>query len=261
MTSTINNYTDNKLSNRTWGDIKGYEGLYQVSNYGEVRSFLRCIDGYVMTPRANQYGRLSVVLYANGKGKNFLVHRLVALSFVPNPRNLNEINHKDGNPKNNHHSNLEWCTSSENTRHAFANGLIVHPIGADWYHARKVEQYDFNGVHVKSWGCILDAATALGLCPSTITKCCKGKINSSGGYLWKYTNDTKPIDAASALKRKKIKRIKQIDKAHGTVVKVHESITAAAKNNGFGEGGISGIAKCLNGELKSTHGYLWQYAD
>ena len=109
-----------------WKDIQGYEGLYQVSNYGRIRSFKRMKNNkearqFKLTP--NSTGYISVGLRKNGKKILYQVHRLVAESFIPNPENKPQVNHIDGNKTNNHISNLEWVTASENTQHAYKMGL------------------------------------------------------------------------------------------------------------------------------------------
>ena len=103
-----------------WRPIEGYEGLYEVSSYGRVRSLDRYDSnnhfrkGKVLSPVKNKDGYLQVNLCCNGKYKMFLVHRLAAQAFIPNPDNLPEINHKDENPGNNNVDNLEWCTRKYN---------------------------------------------------------------------------------------------------------------------------------------------------
>ena len=106
-----------------WKDIEGYEGIYQVSNFGNVKSLSRLThfenthkSGYRLTKErilksgVGSNGYSSVVLRKDGKSRTFMVHRLVALTFIPNLENLPEINHKDENKQNNHINNLEWCS-------------------------------------------------------------------------------------------------------------------------------------------------------
>ena len=121
-----------------WKDIKGYEGLYQVSNYGRVKSLpKKRITGtgfYIQKERImslqiktkRYYG---VVLTKDGTHKNFLVHRLVADAFIENPNNYEEVNHIDCNKLNNKVENLEWCTAEANLEHAFKNGLLTKTKG------------------------------------------------------------------------------------------------------------------------------------
>ncbi len=103
-----------------WKDIEGYEGIYEVSNYGKVR---RIDTGYVMKERLTFDGYVKATLTTNSKAKDFRVHRLVANAFIPNPDNKETVNHKDGNKLNNHISNLEWATRSEQTQHSYDLGL------------------------------------------------------------------------------------------------------------------------------------------
>lgn len=100
-----------------WRDIEGYEGLYQVSSWGRVR-IVFCNDLYkILNPETTKKGYLRVDLYNGPSRKHFKVHRLVAKAFIPNPKNKPQVNHKDGNKKNNSVTNLEWVTDAENKKH------------------------------------------------------------------------------------------------------------------------------------------------
>ncbi|EJO9576006.1 HNH endonuclease [Salmonella enterica] len=105
----------------TWKDITGFEGKYQISNNGNVSSYL---SGKILKPQVNRQGYLVVNLYYEvGKARKFRIHRLVAEHFIPNPDNKPFVNHLDGDKSNNDEDNLEWSTSEENNRHARENGL------------------------------------------------------------------------------------------------------------------------------------------
>lgn len=108
-----------------WKDIKGYEGIYQVSNLGNVKSlnFHREKKEKLLKPKLTKDGYFETTLFKEGKCKFIRTHRLVAMAFIENPLNKKEINHKDGNKLNNNISNLEWVTSSENQKHAYKLGL------------------------------------------------------------------------------------------------------------------------------------------
>ena len=117
-----------------WKDINGYESLYQVSSYGKVKSLDRTIvdswctrefKGQILTPTKHNGKQpyLYVSLSRQGKVKKVFIHQLVAETFIPNPGNKPQVNHKDGNPQNNLVSNLEWVTNAENTQHAYDTGL------------------------------------------------------------------------------------------------------------------------------------------
>lgn len=118
-----------------WKPIKGYEGLYEVSNLGNVKGLaktVRCKDNALRTvrervlkPQMNERGYLFVSLYKNKKCIHAKIHRLVAQAFIPNEEEKKCVNHIDGDKTNNVVTNLEWCTHSENMKHAFKNGLWV----------------------------------------------------------------------------------------------------------------------------------------
>ena len=104
-------------------DIKGYEGLYQISNLGDVKTIYKYRPSRNLKPVIRK-GYYTVTLCKDGNIKIHSVHRLLAEAFIDNPDNLPVINHKDGNRLNNSINNLEWCTQKENIRHAFKTGLV-----------------------------------------------------------------------------------------------------------------------------------------
>ena len=125
-----------------WKQIAGYEGLYEVSNLGRVRSVERLVgakfaggvsrrQGRILVPVLHSFGYLTVTLSKNDRKKRFTIHRLVATAFLPNPLNKPQVNHIDGVPGNAKVTNLEWVTRSENQLHAFRTGLQEKLYGED----------------------------------------------------------------------------------------------------------------------------------
>lgn len=117
-----------------WKDIKGYEGYYQVSNLGRVKSLntrlkyrygYRTRKGRILKPSISHKGYFKITLSKNNKSRNATIHRTVAQAFIPNPENKPCTNHKNGIKTDNRVENLEWCTISENTQHAYDTGLKV----------------------------------------------------------------------------------------------------------------------------------------
>ena len=154
-------------------DIVGYEGEYAITRDGKVWSykrnkFLKCSD--------NGKGYYQINLYKNGKGKNYLIHRLVAEAYIPNPEGLPQVNHRDENPQNNCASNLEWCDAKYNANYGTRTERAAKKQSIPVY----CEELDktFNGAR--------QAARELGLDNSSIIKCCKGRCKTTGGYHWKY---------------------------------------------------------------------------
>ena len=118
----LNNYPD--LPNEIWEEVYGYESYYKVSNLGRIRSLIKGRkNGCILQQSSTKQGYKRIKLSNKIASKSYLVHRIVAIAFIPNPDNKETINHKDGNKQNNNISNLEWATQSENNKHAFKTGL------------------------------------------------------------------------------------------------------------------------------------------
>lgn len=163
-----------------WKGICGYEESYQVSNLGNVRSLNYRNTGKIknLVPKENNSGRLWVEL----KKKPFLVHRLVATAFIQNNDCLPEINHIDGNPKNNVVGNLEWCTGEYNKQIYFATRAKCKPTKL----LTKVNQIDLNGCVVKQWDNPRQIRNETGMSQWSITQCCDGKRKTAYGFRWQY---------------------------------------------------------------------------
>lgn len=174
-----------------WKDVNGFEGIYQVSNHGRLKSFKRITKGRILSNNNKTGGYLSVVLRQSLKIKSTRMHRIVAEHFVPNPENKPQVNHKDLNKQNNYFENLEWCTQKENNDHANVHkpwkndGMInynknIRPI--------PVIQYELSGIQIKEFKNGKEASLETGVCHRNILQVCNGSQNrkQAGGYMWKF---------------------------------------------------------------------------
>ena len=189
-----------------WKDIKGFEGYYQVSNYGNVRGITRhdgcgrrIRKGQLIKPKLKRNGYLEVGLTKKGQKKKFFtVHRLVAEHFIDNPKHKSQVNHIDCNKQNNNVNNLEWVTQRENMRHAKEHGLLGnvpkgknHPFygkcGAQSKSAKPVIRYDPKTGETKIYKAKI-LAKEDGFDVTSISKCCHGKLKTHKGYKWYFLN-------------------------------------------------------------------------
>jgi hypothetical protein len=189
-----------------WKDVKGYEGLYQVSNMGRVKSLDRWCprkDGHklhvlsrILKPQANRGGGkrgqakgryLFVPLCREHKHKFVYIHRLVIEAFIenPDPEKYTQCNHKDENTYNNVLSNLEWCTPKENVNHGTRNERANAPL------RKKVLMFTKEGKFIREFVSAKEAARLTGIWSSSISCCCRKlpKFNTAGGYRWAYSDN------------------------------------------------------------------------
>lgn len=199
-----------------WKDIEGFEGIYQISDRGEVKSLKRTAPtqyGYrtvrerVLKPTHSEYGYPLVRLSKDNQCRTFLVHRLVAKAFIPNPDNLPCINHKDANPNNNCVDNLEWCTHKYNSNYYICKERQrLHMLGRyeddpdflesckkrlEKYHSqfsKRVCQLDLGGNLIKVWDSTR-ATVSDGFIPNDVGQCANGKRRTHHGFMWVWFDD------------------------------------------------------------------------
>lgn len=183
------------MENEIWKEIPGYEGLYEVSNYGQIRSIKRLekcgnktrIRKERILKQSLRRGYLFVSLCKNGEKENVVIHRIVALLFIPNPENKPCIDHIDGDRANNHADNLRWVTAKENSNNYNApntyKGKKINKGG------KAVLQYDLEGNFIKEWVTTMEIQRQLNYHRSNISNCCNGLVKTAYNYIWRYKNE------------------------------------------------------------------------
>lgn len=175
-----------------WKDIKGYEGIYQISSKGRVKALKKrvckiikgkeCYSLYkekiLKISNHNKNGYLKINLSNNNIQKTYQIHRLVAKEFIPNPKNEKQVNHKNGVKTDNRVENLEWVTVSRNHKHAYEIGLKKPTC-------KEVIQYGKNNKFIKKWDSITKASKGTKICKTDICDCANGKLKTAGGFKWK----------------------------------------------------------------------------
>ena len=190
-----------------WKDIKGFEGLYQISNLGRVRSLDRPVKqrgnsiqikkGKIIVQSKNHKGYPTTNMSKGNKRYGRPTHRLVAETFIPNPENKDQVNHIDGDKLNNSVENLEWMTGKENIRHAIENGLMKFDVKiakhasnvARERNKKIVSQYDLDGNYISTFGSLIEAEEKTGVTRKGISEVACGRQKTAGGYAWKYPEE------------------------------------------------------------------------
>lgn len=260
-----------------WKDINGYEHLYQISNFGRVKSLERKVywgcnyktcrneKERLLNYIKDKNGYLRCSLHKDGKQRNYSVHRLVAETFIPNLEGKPEVNHIDGNKKNNRVTNLEWVTSQENQIHAFKMGLQKIRRGKDSSSAKAIIQYDYNGNLIKEHASISDALKFIGKKPHSrlyIRKSCIGENRTAYGYVWRYKEGKvlKHIDISidpTSIPSQIVKPVLQCD-LDGNFIREFGSSREVARylDKPYAR---RDIMKCCQGKNKTAYGYIWKY--
>ena len=187
-----------------WKPVVGYEGVYEVSSFGRIRSLDRITSyisrtregkeyttththkGKLMKQHNNQFGYKVIALRKDGKYRTYMVHRLVADAFLSNPNNYPVVNHKDENKQNNCVENLEWCTQQYNINYGSGNirRIDTRNQNKSYHYQREVGQYTLDGVLIKKY----PSASDTGYCRESIRDCCNGRQKTAYGYKWGYLN-------------------------------------------------------------------------
>jgi hypothetical protein len=191
MNKDSNMKSDINTQIEVWKDIKGYEGLYQVSNMGRLKSLERTVAGKngsertirerILKPSTNEYGYLRVCLCdSRGKRKFLSVHRLVCEAFHENPKNKPEVNHINENKSDNRACNLEWVSRKENCNHGTRTARSAKA------RSKPVGQFTIDGKLIKVWQSTIEIERQLGVSQGHISDVARGKLKTAYGYVWKY---------------------------------------------------------------------------
>ena len=174
------------MTKEVWRDIVGYEGYYQVSDQGRVKSlerknsYGRTVKERILKPAVKPTGYVEVNLYAGGKQKALTVHRLVCQAFHENPDNKSDVNHINENKTDNRACNLEWCTRKENCNHGSRNERVAKAL------SKPVGQYTSDGELVKIWPSAIEVQRQAGFNHGYICETANGKNKQAYGFIWEY---------------------------------------------------------------------------
>lgn len=175
---------DNEYVDEIWKPVDGYEGLYEVSNLGRVKSLLHDNE-WILKQIDNGHGYLRVALSKNGNVKKYRVHRLVARAFVLNddPENKTHINHKNEIKTDNRADNLEWCNSHYNDNYGTRNQRISKQ------NSKAIKQIDAAGNVIRIWESTVVAAKHFNRSGNTLCNCLHGRQRTAWGYRWEYVDE------------------------------------------------------------------------
>lgn len=179
------------MSKEIWQDIEGYEGLYQVSSMGRVKSLKRTdrlgrtVEGRILKPGDNGGGYLNVALCVGGKSKTHKVHRLVCEAFRDNPENKLDVNHLNEDKTDNRVCNLEWATRKENNNHGTHNERVANSL------SKPIGQYTLGGELIRIWPSAKEAQMQTGFHRSNICAVANGKLKTAHNFIWKYVEEIK----------------------------------------------------------------------
>jgi len=217
---------------------------YFVSNLGRFKnSYGTIMDNY----KVNENGYIRVYIY----NKTYALHRLIALTFIENPENKEQVNHIDGNKLNNCVANLEWTTCSENNLHKFKIGL-----GNNF--TRKIVQYDLEMNKVNEFKSIAEAAKQLNIGKTNINGVLRNINKTAGGFVFKYADDTNIDFSKKITINKNIGRsVGQYD-IHNNLLHVHKSIAEASRKANIRKNNIWAVINNIN---KTSGGFIWKYLE
>ena len=176
------------LPNEEWRDVVGYEGLYQVSNLGRVKSLSRKhqLRNIIISQHPTGGGYLTVILTKNRKRKNIRTHKLVANCFIPKEEGKYEVNHIDENKFNNTVDNLMWCDRTYNVNHGSRNLIVSYKLRNRLDHSKPVQQLDGYGNVIREFRSVNDVGRFYGISANGVSRTCRGERNKYKDMFFKY---------------------------------------------------------------------------
>lgn len=250
----------------TWIDIQEYDGLYQVSDKGNVKRIggtitdksgrVKYIPERILQPIEND-GYLYVCLCRDGKAKRFAVHRLVATAFIQNTENKPAIDHINGKKSDNRVENIRWSTSKENNNNPVTRNKYLQN------HCRQIERIDING-KIKTYNSITEAI-AEGFDRTNINRCCNGKCPLYKNFVWRYkgSHNKDGVTVNDELAKRKVSKRRKdshyVERRKDGEIKIYEK-PRDVEADGFSYINVVSCCLCLQGR-KSHKGYEWRYLD
>lgn len=250
-----------------WRPVVGYEGLYEVSDTGKIDrvNYRNSGKRYRMKPTVNREGYERLILYKDRKSKHILVHRIVAMAFIPNPNNYPQVNHKDEDKSNNDVTNIEWCSPKYNSNYGTRAKRRLEKM------KKPIIQMTMDGDFVKKYDSIKHAVDAIGLKSSSISAACRGIKISAGGYKWRYEDEernAKAIKKRELIEKEYIEKGYPYNRAHtkevvqftlnGDFVAKYSSAKEASKKTGIRK---NVIYSACQGRDKKIMGYVFKYKE
>ena len=178
------------MKNEEWRDVVGYEGRYQVSSMGRVKS-LKWNKERILKPITDHYGYRVANLYTGGKRKTLKVHRLVCEAFQDNPENKSQVNHINEDKTDNRARNLEWATARENSNFGTRNERIGKKLAIA--KSRPIAQYTLNGKLLKVWPSAIEVQRQAGFSQGNIWQVANGNRKTAHGFIWRYVERKEKI--------------------------------------------------------------------
>lgn len=244
-----------------WKDIKGFEGRYQVSNTGKVKSLrFGGHNGERLMKLSEHHSGYLIVQLGKHPSKTYHVHALVAKTFIPPIDGKLIVNHIDGNKHNNCTDNLEWVTYKENTEHAIKTGLrnphdTPKRYGKDNAQSKPVLQYDISGNFIRKWDSQSDAARALKTKSCFVSACIDNQSLTCKGYMFTSYSEPIKLKIPPCTSRLLPKAVRQYD-TNGNFISEWDNAKDAAKSLCVP---FKGIMDCCYGRQKSSGGYIWKF--